>query len=187
MLLTALASFWHMQYWLQNESVWSAGDFKTVSFWWNGTELVSFPSELALTDCCCWCSQSQWFSFLLWNLSFPCCLQGKTKTYDALIVFIHNSCTLSCLNIRHVESAFLIKYKTQTNMIFFKLFSFSQGMDSAASRRNLEIFRLIYFVEILIYFNKMIQMPYEERQYCFYGEEEHINAQALFEVVWVFS
>lgn len=26
-------------------------------------------------------------------------------------------------------------------------------------------------------------MPYEERLYCFYGGEEHINAQAVFEVV----
>lgn len=80
-------------------------------------------------------------AFILISESLVSLLLVKTKIYNALIIFTHSSCILSCLNIWHVESAFLIKvkYKTQTNVIFFKLSSFSEGVDSTASHRNLQI------------------------------------------------
>lgn len=127
-----------MNYWLQNEGV-----LLVILRWCHFGEMAQSGVFPQLTGAhrllLLMCSKSLAFIFI--SESLVSLLLAKTETYDALTIFTHNSCTLSCLNIWHVESAFLIigKYKIQTNVVFFKLSSFSQGMDSTASPRNLQI------------------------------------------------
>lgn len=126
------------KYWLQNEGV------LVVTFrWCHFGEMAQsgvFP-QCTGTHGLLLLMYLKSVAFIFISESLVSLLLAKTETYNAVIVFIHNSCTLSCLNIWHVESASLIKakYKIQANVVFFKSSSFSQGVDSTASCRNLQI------------------------------------------------
>lgn len=146
-----------MKYWLQNEDV-----LPVILRWCRFGDMAQNsclpPVNLALPDCSCQCAQSQWLSYFFQNLScvfaackhfdIRCCYrllpqQSYPNLFEHLVWTVLVAAWISrvvCL-FSSVLMLFLSgsSLKNKQMGLSFKLSSFFQGMDSAASPRNLQI------------------------------------------------
>lgn len=119
--------------------------------------MVSLPSELALTDGCCWCSQSQWLSSLFQNLSFPCCLQRPKHTmlllFSSTTVVPYLVWTFGMWRVLFLPKS-NIKHKQNTNNFILIIFLSARHRFNSKSQKTADGSVLLKFWYIWIRWSK---------------------------------
>lgn len=119
--------------------------------------MVSFLSELALTDGCCWCSRSRWLSSLFQNLSFPCCLQ---RPKDTMLLLFSSTTVTPCLvwTFGMWRVLFLsksnIKHEQNTNNFLLIIFLFVRHRFNSKPQKTADWSILLKFWYIWIRLSK---------------------------------